>query len=55
LTTPIGWGKRDMKYVRRLVKVLLIKVTLPPLHHLPFSQTTLYLLNDVIPNRLGFK
>jgi hypothetical protein len=47
-----------MKQVGELDKVLLIKVTLShPLKSTSFSDqpTTLYLLNDVIPNKFDLK
>jgi hypothetical protein len=56
--TPAGRGKRDMKYVGKLEMVLLIRVTGNPatlrqIHSFPAKQSTLYLFNDTIPNRLG--
>jgi hypothetical protein len=49
-------GQTDKKYIRRLERVLLIRVTLPPLDKyniFPTSQAMLHLNHDTIPDRLS--
>ena len=53
-TTPIGREKRDMKYLGKLERILLIgnSTILRQVHYFPTSQLTRFLLNNTVPNRL---